>query len=522
MKQFYTIGIDVGGTNTDGVLVDQEQNIVASCKQPTASNISAGISAVATQLIHQHGISSTQIIKLCIGTTHATNALLTGKDLLRVGVLRIAGHQPLLPAGYSWPLTTQRMIIQKCITVDGGYECDGRVIKPLKREQLTSAVEELLATGVQGIAVIGVFSPLYPDHEDEAGQIIHQLAGEAFPYSLSHTLGGTGFIERENATIINVALQKSIAQAFDGLITELHRQGLSCSVHLTQNNGTLLSLEHALVYPIKTIAAGPTNSCIGAAKLAQTSNAIIIDIGGTSTDVGIVRDGFVRRASCNTTIGGITLNCAMPDIVSIALGGGSYVHVDEHACTIGPLSSGNSVLREARSCGGNKDTLFDVALAHGKFIPQCDVDFTKLALPAASVATAVKQVRERIDDLVRFVAGPQATSLPRLVVGGGALLGLLEKTYVIPLNAPVANAYGAALAELSATIDVVVSLEQRDATLNALRQQAYNSVVQQGADASTIRIVYQDIMPFNYVPGNKVRVVITAAGHHLRSSVQPQ
>lgn len=103
-----------------------------------------------------------------------------------------------------------------------------------------------------------------------------------------------GFIERENSTILNAALKKVMTEVFSGLTATASEFGLACPFWITQNNGSILTSTQAIKYPVLTIAADPTNSFIGGRKLTQLKDAIVIDIGGTSTDIGIIRKGFPR------------------------------------------------------------------------------------------------------------------------------------------------------------------------------------------------------------------------------------
>ena len=123
--------------------------------------------------------------------------------------------------------------------------------------------------------------------------------------------------------MLNSALKNVIATGFASIEDVLKQLNLKASLWLTQNNGSLLSLSEALEFPIKTIGAGPTNSFMGASRLCGINEAIVVDIGGTSTDIGIVEGGYARSSLQAAAIGGVALHFAMPDMISLALGGGS-------------------------------------------------------------------------------------------------------------------------------------------------------------------------------------------------------
>ncbi len=507
----YSIGIDIGGTNTDGVVVDQAGCVITTCKTLTTPEVSQGVTHVLNYLLEQSRLRPDAIMGIFIGTTHATNALLERAYLYKVGAIRIAGHYPTIPVAYGWPSDARNALLCDVVTIDGGFECDGRPITLLSHTQIRMAIEKLLKAGAESFAVTGVFSPVNAEHEQYVAELIREIVGSTVPISLSHTIGGIGFIERENATVLNAALKKSMKLGFENLELAAQQLGFTCSLYLTQNNGTVLPIEQALEFPILTIASGPTNSCMGAAKLAQLQDALVVDIGGTSTDVGIVRNGFVRRSAHSAVIGGIKLNFSMPDILSCALGGGSYITYDNNTLKIGPESSAKQVLKQALSFGGNRLTLLDCALAGNLVtIPGAQVEL--VAVSPDFIGQVMRHVTTEITYLIQILAGQEYGMLPVVVVGGGALLGLFNDNVYIPEHAAVANAYGAALAEISATTDTVVSLDQRERVLDQLREQTCAQAILQGADAASTRIVYQDIIPYSYMPGNRARVIITAAG----------
>ncbi len=511
----YTIGIDIGGTNTDAVLVDTEQKIVAKVKTPTTSDIATGFSQALKELLEKSTVDVTDIRALFLGTTHATNAILQKKDLYRVGLLRIAGHNPeTLPPCFDWPEDLTQALFVGHVTVGGGYECDSRPITPFSIPEVRRSVETLISQGAESLAVIGVFSPQNPEQELEARKVIAEVAGEQFPVSLSHQIGGVGFIERENSTILNAALKRVMAQGFRDLESVCRERGLNCPLFITQNNGTIIDLAHALDYPVLTISAGPTNSFIGASRLTGLSDALIVDIGGTSTDIGLIKKGFPRRSLNTSNIGGVKLNFPMPDVLSLGLGGGS--HVDQNSLKIGPKSVGKDILTRAHCFGGDCFTFTDAAVAYG--VPISGTNLEKVPCCAEDAEKILRKALENIERELLFLEGGKR-DLPVLFVGGGATLfpkEMLENRYHVPEDANVANAYGAALAEMSGTVDRVVSLTQREAVLAELHEEARQAAIQRGADATSVEVIDVQIIPYHYVPNQIARVIVTAAGKQAR------
>lgn len=502
----YTIGIDIGGTNTDAVIVDSKENILASTKVPTTRDVHLGLQTALTDVLTKGNISAQDVTTIAIGTTHATNALLQETDLNKVGLIRIAGHKPdTLPPCLNWMESLRNKIFAGFVTINGGYECDGREITPLNSAEVKLALGTLIKMGAEAIAIVGVFSPLYHAQEQMIDEIVHNMLGTNFPCTLSYQIGGIGIIERENASILNSALTRALTFGFQNIRKVLDDLQLTAEVYITQNNGTLITIDEALKFPIKTISSGQTNSFIGAGKLAKTDDAIVIDIGGTSSDCGVILNKFPRRTLNNTKIGGVMLNFPMPDVISIALGGGSIVNEKDFSIT--PKSVARKLLRCAQSFGGDCLTLTDVALTAGKMTHP--LQKVKVAVPYASI---LKNIVEKIDGLAEYI---HKQTLPLVIVGGGAVL--IDKQYsqaeiIIPDNFAVANAYGAALAEFSLGYDNIVSLNEREQTLGDIKRALLDDLITRGVRADSARIVDQVIIPFHYMPGNMARVAMTAAG----------
>lgn len=513
MRKKYKIGIDIGGTNTDIVLVDSNLEIAAHAKTGTTVQVHHGVKTALKIIIDETKISSEDIQGIFIGTTQIANAIHQRHDLHRVGVIRIAGNNPQsLPSCYAWPEDLKKIVVDT-VTVDGGFECDGSPITPINPVQIRAAIATLLKKKMESLAVIGVFAAINPRQELLVKEIAHDMTKGELPISLSHQIGGTGFIERENSTILNASLKRVMANVFKSLTSSCTELGLACPLWITQNNGSILDLPQATEYPILTISAGPTNSFIGGMKVAQLENAVIIDIGGTSTDVGLVSKGIPRRCLNNSRIGGVTLNFPMPDVYSIAMGGGSHVAIEKSSIEIGPQSCANKFFTQSVSFGGKQLTLTDIALALGYFeIPGAKVK--NIQLPHRACKAVINEAVRKVYELISKI-GPEELQLPIVLIGGGSSLlpkSLLDGRFIIPPYAHVANAYGAALSEISSTIDTVVSLEDRQKVLEQLQEQAIQSAIQRGADFKTVKVVDVNIIPYHYMPNRLARVIVRASG----------
>ena len=186
----------------------------------------------------------------------------------------------------------------KAIAVDiamvgGGFEYDGKELAPFDKEAAKNFFLGLKEKGVKSVAISCVFSTVRNDHELEAAKLCREVMGEDVHVSISSEIGSMGLIERENATILNAALYH-VAESFtEGFARSLADEGVAnVDIYLSQNDGTLMTMEYARRYPILTIACGPTNSIRGACYLSRLKNAIVVDVGGTTTDLGVIQNGF--------------------------------------------------------------------------------------------------------------------------------------------------------------------------------------------------------------------------------------
>lgn len=511
MANQYMVGIDIGGTHTDAVLINSKKEILKACKSSTTSCLEEGLEHVLTELVDVK--ERKQITSISIGTTHALNTLLEGRCLSKVAVLRLAGHQPgLLPAAANWPGTLKSLIVADTLTLDGGYEFDGRELTSLIIPAALERIACLIDKGIQNFALVGVFAPMQQEQELKLAEAMEQAFGSSISLTCSHNIGGLGFIERENGTILNESIKEGMKQAFNRLRQVFQRLNLSCPFYFTQNNGSVIEEGEAMKFPLKTMLSGPTNSFVGGAKLAGLNDAVVIDVGGTSTDIGVVRNGFPRRTMRASLIGGIPVDFPAPDVYSLAIGGGSLVQIEKETFHIGPKSVGKHLSSLAQAFGGQLLTLTDASIARGLHLR--GINATSISLNAAEGNKAIGSAFNRIYDGINRLRGSEQ-HLPLVFVGGGAVLFAPEAEKIgcsIPLHYNAANAYGAALAEISHVIDRVIALDNRSSLMHAVEEELHHHLVQKGAKKETIRFINKQIIPYHYLQGNLARVIVTAAG----------
>src|SRR5262245_57155008 len=357
------IGIDVGGTNTDAVLMD-ERRVLAEVKTPTTADVTGGIVSALRSLIADSGVEVAQVQGVMIGTTHFTNAVVEAKRLMPTAAIRLGlPATQALPPMVDWPERLREALGNHSFLVHGGHEFDGREISPLDPDELRRVAAEIGRRSIRSIAISSVFSPVNTELEQRAGEIVSEELPDA-EISLSHEIGRIGLLERENATIMNACLRDlavHIVEAFHAALAEL---GIEAPVYLSQNDGTLMSVEYAERYPVATFASGPTNSMRGAAFLSGILDCAVVDIGGTTSDIGVLQHGFPREASVAVEIGGVRTNFRMPDLFPFRLAGGSRVREDGEL-TIGPASVGYELTTHGLVFGGRELTATDIAVASG-------------------------------------------------------------------------------------------------------------------------------------------------------------
>ncbi|ASK89309.1 hydantoinase/oxoprolinase N-terminal domain-containing protein [Sphingorhabdus sp. SMR4y] len=509
------IGVDVGGTNTDAVLL-LGKKVLGAVKRPTSTDISNGISEAIGALISECDIQPDAVTAVMIGTTHFTNAFIQRRKLVPVYAIRIgfpAGRG--IPPFASWPEDLKALVCGGFAMVRGGFEFDGREISPLDEAAIARAVADARAKGIGQIAVSCIFSQLNPGHENRVAALVRELAPE-MEVSLSSELGRVGLLERENAAIMNASLRPLADQITDAFGRALKQQGIAASFYISQNDGTLMSADYMQRYPVMTFAAGPTNSIRGAAWLTGADDAIVVDIGGTTSDVGVLVGSFPRQSTVHVDVGGVRTNFRMPDILSIGLGGGSRVREADGTVTVGPDSVGYRLLSEALVFGGDIVTASDIAVAGGQ-ISLGDPERVARLSPDL-VSQASETISELIDDAIdRMKTMPG--DLPMILVGGGSILvsktpnGVSEMLH--PEHAGVANAIGAAIGQVSGEVDRIYNIagpDERTAALADAEVQAKAQAVSAGAEPDSVKVVNIESVPLQYLPGGATRVVCRAVG----------
>jgi N-methylhydantoinase A/oxoprolinase/acetone carboxylase beta subunit len=513
----YRLGVDVGGTNTDAVIIDDSLKILSSIKVPTTEDVSTGIYKAVAQVLKTLDVDKEKINYAMLGTTQCTNAIVERKKLCKVGIIRLGS-----PATHSiepmidWPKDLKASISNNYYIVKGGYEFDGKEINPIDEREIIKAAKDMKGK-VDSVAISCVFSPVKSDHEYKAAEIVKDVLGD-IPISLSNEVASMGLLERENATVLNSALMTTAEIVTEGFVSALKKEGIkNAKVYLCQNDGTLMNIDYTKRFPILTVACGPTNSIRGASFLSKRENAIVLDVGGTTTDIGVIVNSFPRESSLAADVGGARTNFRMPDIMAIGLGGGTIIRKSSSEIKIGPDSVGYKLTEKALCFGGDTMTATDIAVKLG----MTDIgDPNKVAhIPMEFAEKTMNLMTAKIEEGIDKMK-LSAKDVPVVLVGGGGIIvkdeikGVSE--LIKPDNFPVANAIGAAIAQVSGTYEKLFTLSDKMTRVDALataKKEAVQIALDAGAKEDSIDIVEVEDVPLAYHPGNATRIKVKAAGN---------
>ncbi|KPM37576.1 hypothetical protein AK830_g8985 [Neonectria ditissima] len=523
------IGVDVGGTNTDGVIVDPSQSaaldkgILAWHKAPTTTNPSLGINDAITAMFKSAAIKPDDVASVTIGTTHFVNAVVE-RDAARlspVAVLRLCGpFSKHTPPCVDWPDDMRELILGHYALLKGGLEVDGYLISDIDEDEIKSECAIIREKGIKSIVVIGIFSPIDTvERQEERAADIVKAAIPGCDVVCSKEVANLGFLERENAAILNASILPFARKTIRSFHEPVKRLGLNCPVFITQNDGTVLSGEVAARLPIRTFSSGPTNSMRGAAFLVQSEAneaMMVVDIGGTTTDVGILlANGFPRQQAAYSDLSGVRMNFSCPDIKSIGLGGSSIVR-KQNGLSIGPDSVGYKLPQEAIVFGGSVLTTTDCTVRGNTQVKIGNPALVQKALSEDELVKYKLLVKHKLEKVIDTMK-TSPDDIPVILVGGGAIIAPDElkgaSKVLKPQWSQVANAIGAAIARVSAVVDTVKSTESKTTKelLEEISQDAIERAVTAGAARSSISIVEQETLPLQYI-ANKTRFIVRASG----------
>jgi len=347
----YLIGIDVGGTNTNGVLL-KEGKILATVKAPTDhQNLHTGTRSAITQLLSDLPGKEPDKVELHLSTTLATNAVVEGKGA-PTAVLIIPGP------GLRWE---EFKLPFKLYPLTGYIDHRGREVKPLDRAELRQQLTAIKEAGYQALAVVGKFSPRNFQHELAIESMIAKDDPQLLPVTLGHRLSGKlNFARRITTAALNASIAKLQAE-FVHMVQALKAQYRLGRIYLLKADGGTLALQESINRSIETILSGPAASLMGTMALADgIQDAVALDIGGTTTEISVFAGGEPLAEREGAVIAGFPTLVPAFFSRSIGLGGDSVVTYDGNRVTIGPQREGPPV-----ALGGPRVTPTDAVLVLG-------------------------------------------------------------------------------------------------------------------------------------------------------------
>ncbi|KAL3459511.1 hypothetical protein BJX64DRAFT_291178 [Aspergillus heterothallicus] len=552
----YRIGVDVGGTNTDAVLIALDSmSIIASHKSPTTPDVTTGITNAVRTVINATDVSLSSIGCVIIGTTHFVNAVVQrSPSLRRVAVIRLCGGPEEgfgrgIPPFIDFPQDLRSCIeSSRHFFCHGGFQISGEEISSVDEDEIRGVASELIADGIENVVISGMYAPLNHAQEVAVRDILlkqmlpHQKPGFKPRITLSNEVSGLGFLARENAAILNATLRPLAEKTIYGFRKAMHDifHGSPCTLYLTQNDGSVLGAEEAVDRPIRTFNSGPTNSIRGGEFLwraavnasgeeqqARTEPLVVIDVGGTTSDSGLLLpNGLPQMSSITGLVGGVRTNFALPAVESIGLGGGSIIRETETGqLTVGPDSVALELLQKAKLFGGDYLTSTDIVAASGIHTPTDPNPFRGMGdtnhlkdVTREKVSKAREVMRQMIAELVDRTK-TQKGDVDVLIVGGGAPIIRTDETLTgvrtlrTVKGAEVANAVGAAISRVSGVIDTVVDTSNQTVkqAQEVVSKLAIEKAISNGAKPETIQIAEVTMLPIQYVDA-KARIVVRAVG----------
>src|SRR5699024_1986352 len=280
MNKDVRIGFDVGGTFTDGVIV-RGNDILSKAKTLTTEDVTTGIINAMDDLLEKSEVEAGKIGMVSFGTTHTTNAIIERQNLNKVGVFRIgAPATTAIPPLTGWPEDLKLAIggEENIFMIRGGSEYDGRDIVPFDKQKIRSICSELKGK-VDSVAITAVFSPMIPKQEQQAAKIVREVLGEDIPITLSQNIASISILERENSTILNASVISMMRNSISSLKEACKKRHIHAPLYVVQNDGTVMSAEFAVDYPIFTVASGPAASVRGAVFLSGIESGVVVDVG---------------------------------------------------------------------------------------------------------------------------------------------------------------------------------------------------------------------------------------------------
>ncbi len=401
----YRLGVDVGGTFTDLLLIDEDTGATFRAKMPTTpANQAAAVLDGIERVCAIAGIKPSALTELMHGTTVTTNAVLEGKGA-RVGLVTTEGYRQILqvarsyvPGGLAgwiiWPKPEPLAALDDTVEVRERIGARGEIVRELDEASAREALRKVKRRAVEAVTVSLINAYANPAHERRIREIAKEEAPE-LPLSLSsEILPEMREYERTITTVANSYVRPTVARYLSSLRSELKSRGVGALLKLLRSDGGLMSFEAAEEAPVNMLLSGPAGGVAGAlwvAGQADFDNVLTLDMGGTSTDVCLIERGEprVRR---ETMVGNVTVRVSSLDVRSVGAGGGSIAKVPAltRALRVGPESAGAEPGPAAYGRGGAQPTVTDANLVLG-YLP-VDLLGGEMKLDRGAAQSAVEKI----------------------------------------------------------------------------------------------------------------------------------
>ncbi len=378
----FRLGVDVGGTFTDLLLVDDSSGQTYTAKVPsTPEDSSIGVLDGINRICSQSDIDLSEVAQVMHGTTVATNAVLTGKGA-KVGLITTKGYRQVLqvarsfcPGGLGgWVSYVKAPLLaplELTIEADERMGADGETVSSLDEDSLKSDLEKLNSENkIEALTICFINSYVNGDHEVQAKEIAKNVLGD-IPISISsEVVPEMQEYERTETTVVNSYVRPQVAKYVTNLQNSLQdKMGSDVNLAILRSDGGLASGRAAAESPVNLLLSGPAGGVAGAMYFCQRGgfeNILTFDMGGTSTDVALIQDGEARVRR-ETRVGDVTVRAPSVDVRTVGAGGGSIAFVPEltKALRVGPESAGAEPGPAAYKKGGEKATVCDANVVLG-------------------------------------------------------------------------------------------------------------------------------------------------------------
>ena len=389
----YRVGVDIGGTFTDIVLLDDAGNVIVKKVSSSVENYALAIVEGLTSVFAEHGVAPGEITEVMHGTTVASNAILQLAGV-RVGLVTTKGFRDVLelrnlrmPRLYDLTWEKPPPLVERYLrmVVDERVNAAGDIVRPLARDDARRAVRRLLDEGVEAIAICLINSYANPVHERLVAEVVAELSPGLTCCTSFDVLPEIKEYERTSTTVVNTYVLPIVERYLKTLREGLDTRGVAAPVHIMQSNGGLTPAAEAAVKPVNIVESGPAAGVVGARAMARQSgldNVISFDMGGTTAKASLIESGeFTRTREYSVgggimtgsrllTGGGYLLNVPAIDLAEVGAGGGSIIHIDAGgSMQVGPKSAGARPGPMCYGLGGNAPTITDASVVLGYLNP---------------------------------------------------------------------------------------------------------------------------------------------------------